>query len=158
MTDVHSPEVRSKNMRAIRNRDTKPELLVRKALHAAGFRYRLGGCGLPGRPDLVFPKYRTVVFVNGCFWHQHIGCKLAAMPKTNTEFWHKKLQANVHRDSEVMEKLSSLGWRVLVIWECQRDASPLENLISGLRRLDPVPSVNGLPRGIRQANRCRGKP
>lgn len=134
MTDVHSPEVRSKNMRAIRNRDTKPELLVRKALHAAGFRYRLGGCGLPGRPDLVFPKYRTVVFVNGCFWHAH-DCRFFKIPKTRTEFWLKKIDGNRNRDAKVSLELAEMGWRVLVVWECMLAADADNQPALAIQRL-----------------------
>ena len=117
MTDVHSPEIRSKNMRAIRSADTQPELLIRKSLHAAGLRYRLGGAGLPGRPDLVFPKYRTVIFAHGCFWHGH-DCKYFKLPMTRTDFWQTKIQTNRLRDSTAIERLAADGWNVIVVWEC----------------------------------------
>ena len=117
MTDVHSPEIRSKNMRAIRSADTQPELLIRKSLHAAGLRYRLGGAGLPGRPDLVFPRRRTVIFVHGCFWHGH-SCKYFKLPMTNTEFWLQKIQTNRNRDAAATTRLADEGWNVIIVWEC----------------------------------------
>jgi DNA mismatch endonuclease, patch repair protein len=104
-------------MAGIRGANTAPELFVRRALHALGFRYRLGGRGLPGKPDLVFPKYRAVVFIHGCFWHSH-GCSYFKWPKTNPEFWREKLQGNVARDKRVAKELKSAGWSVLTIWEC----------------------------------------
>lgn len=117
MTDVHSPAIRSKNMRAIRSADTKPELLIRKGLHAAGLRYRLGGAGLPGRPDLVLPKHKTVIFVHGCFWHGH-DCKFFKVPQTRREFWLQKIDANKTRDKSSIARLLELGWNVIVLWEC----------------------------------------
>ena len=117
MTDVHSPEVRSRNMRAIKSANTKPELFVRKALHASGLRYRLGGSGLPGRPDIVLPRYRTVIFVNGCFWHGH-DCKYFKVPQSRRDFWLEKIEANQRRDHAALIRLGELGWNVIVIWEC----------------------------------------
>ena len=117
MTDVHSPEVRSRNMRAIRSSNTDPELFVRTALHASGLRYRLGGSGLPGRPDIVLSRYRTVIFINGCFWHGH-DCKYFKLPQTRVEFWVKKIAANQLRDLVALTRLRELGWNVIVIWEC----------------------------------------
>lgn len=117
MVDVHTPEARSRNMRAIRNKDTKPELLIRKALHARGYRYRLGGSGLPGHPDIVLPKYKTVIFINGCFWHGH-GCKYFKLPATRTEFWAGKIKSNQERDQRSASQLLELGWTVLTVWEC----------------------------------------
>jgi len=117
MTDVHSPEVRSRNMRSIRSANTKPEIFVRKALHAAGLRYRLGGGGLPGRPDIVLPRYRTAIFVHGCFWHGH-DCKYFKLPHTRRDFWQNKIGANQQRDQTVSGLLLELGWSVIVIWEC----------------------------------------
>jgi DNA mismatch endonuclease (patch repair protein) len=104
-------------MAAVRGKDTKPEMLVRRGLHARGFRYRLGGAGLPGRPDLVFPRYRAVIFVNGCFWHGH-GCHLFRSPGTRREFWEAKITQNVERDSRNLKALYDLGWRTAVVWEC----------------------------------------
>jgi len=117
MADVHTPEARTRNMRAIRNKDTKPELLIRKGLHAAGFRYRLGGAGLPGRPDLVFPKYKIVIFIHGCFWHGH-NCKFFKTPATRTEFWLEKINSNKSRDQKNIQLLLARGWNVIIVWEC----------------------------------------
>ena len=117
MPDVHTPEVRSRNMSAIRGADTKPELLIRSGLHRRGFRYRLHSRGLPGRPDLVLPKYGAVLFVHGCFWHQHT-CDTFRMPGTRQAFWKAKLGANTERDRSTELRLRSDGWRVGVIWEC----------------------------------------
>jgi DNA mismatch endonuclease (patch repair protein) len=117
MTDVHNPATRSKNMRAIRNKDTGPEIRFRKALYAHGLRYRLHVKTLPGTPDLVLAKFKTVIFVNGCFWHGH-RCHLCKVPKTRTEFWLAKISDNISRDVRVYRKLTDTGWRVAVIWEC----------------------------------------
>ena len=119
MADVHSPATRSYNMSRIRGKDTKPELLVRQYLHANGLRYRLHGKDLPGRPDLVLPRYRTVVFVHGCFWHGHEGCRYFVIPKTRTEVWQQKIGRNVANDFRQHGELASLGWRVLTVWECE---------------------------------------
>lgn len=118
MADIISPERRSALMSRIRGKDTKIELEVRKGLHALGFRYRLGGAGLPGRPDIVLPKYRTVVFVHGCFWHQH-DCHLFRLPKTRTEFWKNKMDANRVRDVRVAYELEAREWHVETVWECE---------------------------------------
>ncbi len=124
--DIISPERRSALMSRIKGKDTKIELQVRRALHAQGFRYRLGGAGLPGRPDIVLPKYRTVVFVHGCFWHRH-DCHLFRMPKTRQEFWKAKIDANQARDARNDEQLRAVGWNVESIWECElRDVSNSE--------------------------------
>lgn len=109
-------------MRAIRSRNTRPELLVRKYLHAAGFRYRLHDKRLPGKPDIVLPRYRAVIFVHGCFWHGH-DCKYFILPKTRTEFWQKKIEANRARDREHIVQLNQLAWRVIVVWECEVKAA-----------------------------------
>ena len=105
-------------MSGIRGKNTRPELLIRKALHARGFRYRLH-CNLPGKPDICLPKHRAVIFVHGCFWHQHSGCKLAHLPQSRGEYWHKKLARNVRRDQANLEALYAAGWDVLVLWECE---------------------------------------
>lgn len=118
MADIIGPEQRSALMSRIRGKDTKIELEVRRGLHALGFRYRLGGAGLPGRPDIVLPKYRTVVFVHGCFWHRH-SCHLFRLPKTRSEFWETKINANVERDTRKEAELIAMGWRVETVWECQ---------------------------------------
>ena len=121
MMDTISPERRSENMRRIRGKDTKPELTVRAALFGMGYRYRLHSEKLPGKPDLVFPKRRKVIFVHGCFWHNHshIHCKIARFPKSNSGYWADKLRRNVERDAVRRAELRRLGWKVLVIWECQ---------------------------------------
>ena len=119
MTDTLTPEERSKRMSRIRSRDTKPELALRSALHRLGFRFRVNVRDLPGKPDIVLPKYRTVIFVHGCFWHRHEGCKIASTPKSNTAFWKEKFERNVARDRSAATKLAELGWKVIVAWECE---------------------------------------
>ncbi|MFD1011111.1 very short patch repair endonuclease [Shinella fusca] len=121
MADRISPAQRSANMSRIKGRDTRPELHVRHLLHALGYRYVLHMAGLPGTPDIIFSKRRKVIFVHGCFWHQHDGCRNARIPKSNTIFWEAKLSRNVERDQQNLEKLSELGWGVLIIWECEID-------------------------------------
>ena len=128
--DTLTPEERSKRMGLVRSKNTKPELLVRQLTHALGFRYRLHRKGLPGRPDMVFPGRRKVIFVHGCFWHRHEGCYLARMPKSRLEFWEPKLTKNRERDLQVNKLLAEQGWKVLVVWECElRDKAALEQRI-----------------------------
>lgn len=134
--DIITPEQRSALMSRIKGKDTKIELEVRRALHALGFRYRLGdqyrfaGSKLPGRPDIVLPKYETVVFVHGCFWHRH-DCHLFRLPKTHTDFWAEKISANVERDARKADELQLLGWNVETLWECRlRNRSPAEKVIA----------------------------
>ncbi len=116
-------------MSRIRGKDTKPEMAVRRYLHARGFRYRLHVKDLPGKPDIVLPRYRTVIFVHGCFWHQHPGCGHAVMPKSNAAFWAAKLRANTERDIRHRARLEELGWRVITIWECEaRMISALDSI------------------------------
>lgn len=117
MGDVLTPQQRQLNMSRIRGKDTKPEMVIRRGLHARGFRYRLHDRTLPGRPDLVFPKYHAAVFIHGCFWHAH-GCALSKPPATRQDFWQTKLSANEARDRRAVSALLADGWRVLVIWEC----------------------------------------
>ena len=117
MTDRHSPEIRSKNMSAIRGKNTKPELWVRKNLHAKGFRYTLNNRLLAGKPDIVLPKYRAVIFVHGCFWHAH-DCPAFRWPETRQEWWQQKLSRNRERDAETIRILALQGWRIAIIWEC----------------------------------------
>ena len=117
--DNRSKEARSKNMSNIPSKNTKPEETVRKYLFSHGFRYRKNVSKLPGKPDIVLPKYKTVIFVNGCFWHAHEGCKWFVPPKTNKEFWENKFQYNRSRDEKNYLKLQTLGWKVVVIWECE---------------------------------------
>ena len=119
MADIHTPETRSYNMSKIRAVNTKPEEVVRKYLFAKGFRYRKNVVDLPGKPDIVLPKYKTVIFVNGCFWHVHTGCKYFVWPASNRTFWENKLTRNVERDKEVTTELQGQGWHVFVVWECQ---------------------------------------
>lgn len=118
MTDRLSPEARSAAMRAVKGRDTKPEMLVRRMLHALGYRYRVQVRGLPGRPDLAFTRRRRAVFVHGCFWHGHDCPRGARAPKTNAEFWRAKIARNRERDAEVAAALTAIGWRRIVVWEC----------------------------------------
>lgn len=119
MTDIVDPKRRSEMMAGIRSRNTAPELAVRSIAHRMGLRFRLHRKDLPGRPDLVFPKHRLAVFVHGCFWHRHEGCRHASMPKSRTAAWAGKFAANVERDARQQTALRSLGWRVLVVWECE---------------------------------------
>ena len=119
MADVHSPETRSFNMSQIKGKNTKPEELVRRYLFSHGFRYRKNVSTLPGKPDIVLPKYKTCIFVNGCFWHKHEGCRYFVWPKNNAEFWKKKITGNVDRDLRQQNELRLLGWNVVVIWECE---------------------------------------
>ncbi|ADZ72761.1 very short patch repair endonuclease [Polymorphum gilvum] len=119
MVDFLSPSERSERMSRIRSSNTAPEVALRRAMHALGFRFRLHSKGLPGKPDIVLPRYKTVIFVHGCFWHRHRGCKVATTPKTNTEFWVEKFDRNVARDARTREQLERLGWRVIVVWECE---------------------------------------
>ena len=119
MLDVVDKATRSRMMSGIQGKNTAPEFIVRKYLHGRGLRFRLHAKELPGKPDLVFPKYKAIIFVHGCFWHQHPGCRYASKPKTRSEFWHNKLSANVKRDRHQIEALAELGWRVFVIWECE---------------------------------------
>lgn len=123
-------------MRAIRGKDTKPEVIVRKFLHAAGFRFRLHEKDLPGKPDIILPRYKTVIFVHGCFWHQHPGCKFASVPESNSDFWKKKLTANVERDQTNISRLKNAGWHCVVIWECMtKDSRALESITEELHNL-----------------------
>lgn len=119
MTDVHDKKTRSYNMSRIRSKDTQPEILVRKFLFAKGFRYKLHDKTLPGKPDLVFPKYTAVVFIHGCFWHGHEGCKYFVLPKTRTKWWTEKINRTKQLDDENIIKLKKLGWKVITIFECK---------------------------------------
>ena len=132
MSDVHSKDVRSFNMSRIRGKDTKPEEIVRKYLFSEGFRYRKNDPGLPGKPDIVLPKYRTVIFVNGCFWHHH-DCRYFVWPKNNAEFWREKINRNVERDKEIQKKLEDLGWSIIIVWECELKKDCIEKNLSRLK-------------------------
>ncbi|MBP1848267.1 DNA mismatch endonuclease (patch repair protein) [Rhizobium petrolearium] len=134
MTDTLSPSARSERMSRVRGRDTKPELRVRRLLHSLGYRFRLHRRDLPGSPDIVLPRHHTVIFVHGCFWHRHDdpNCRLARMPKSRLDFWGPKLASNQVRDERVRQSLTALGWRVLVIWECEvKDEEKLKDEIVG---------------------------
>jgi len=145
--DIWSKNKRSECMSKIRSKDTKPELTLRKALFARGFRYRVNDKHLPGKPDIVLPKYKTVIFMHGCFWHRHEGCKYAYTPKTNTEFWVAKITTNKERDKINIQKLDALGWNVLTVWECEirhkyrHDITPLVDRIAAelLDYVSPYP-------------------
>lgn len=128
-SDRYDPEKRSLIMSRIRTKDTTPELAVRRLLHALGYRFRLHRRDLPGTPDIVFPSRRKVIFVHGCFWHAHLGCRKSKMPATNSEFWSEKISRNVERDLQAIERLKELGWQSLVVWGCE---TKLESLRSRL--------------------------
>lgn len=119
-------------MAAVHSKDTKPEIIVRKYLWGHGFRYRLNHPRLPGKPDIVLTKYRTCVFVNGCFWHGHEGCRFFVMPKSNRDFWERKIARNRERDSEVQQKLSDMGWHSITLWECQLKPAKREKSLESL--------------------------
>lgn len=143
MADIVSSAVRSRMMSRIRARDTKPEILVRKALHAQGYRFRLHRKDLPGKPDIVLPRFRAAILVHGCFWHMHEGCTLARIPSTRTEFWSAKLYANAMRDQTAYSRLLALGWRVLTIWECYLKSTSPEILQADLVRWISGRKVSG---------------
>ncbi len=119
MADVHSKETRSYNMSRIRGEDTKPEMFVRTYLFSRGLRFRKNDARFSGKPDLVLPKYRTVIFINGCFWHRHVGCRYFVLPSSNSAFWDKKLESNRLRDERNISQLRANGWNVIVVWECE---------------------------------------
>ncbi|WP_295794748.1 DNA mismatch endonuclease Vsr [Mucilaginibacter sp.] len=139
MADVHSKETRSYNMSRIRSKDTKPEMLVRRFLHKNGFRYRLHVKTLPGKPDIVLPKYKTVIFIHGCFWHGHEGCRYYVVPKTRTEWWLNKIGGNIANDNKAKAVLQDAGWNIITIWECELKKSSLEetlkNLLNSLHKI-----------------------
>lgn len=130
MVDTVSREKRSEVMALVKQKDTKPELRVRRYLHANGLRYSLHRKDLPGKPDIVLSKYKVVVFVHGCFWHGHKSCKLGRIPKSNVEFWNNKIEGNARRDLENKAKLMTLGWKVIVIWECEAKPEGLHRLVT----------------------------
>lgn len=129
MADFLTPEERSRRMSRIHSVSTKPELMLRNSLWHHGFRYKLNDKRLPGKPDIVLPKYRTVVFIHGCFWHGHNGCKVSHIPKTNTGFWVAKVARNQARDQEVWRKLEAKGWSVIIVWECQLKKANLDETV-----------------------------
>ncbi|MBQ2665084.1 MAG: DNA mismatch endonuclease Vsr [Clostridia bacterium] len=136
--DNHTKEVRSYNMSQIRSTNTKPEETVRKYLFSKGFRYRKNDKHLPGKPDIVLKKYKTLIFVNGCFWHCHEGCPKYVFPKSNQEYWREKLDRNKKRDAENISKLENMGWNVITVWECELKKDKLgytlETLADAVRR------------------------
>lgn len=134
MADVHNPATRSYNMSQIKGKDTRPEMIVRKYLHARGLRYSLHNRKLPGKPDLVFRKYKTVIFVNGCFWHGHKGCKYFVLPKTRTEWWSDKIEQTKKRDQIAVDELSNLGWNIIVVWECELKSDTKEMTLDTIFR------------------------
>ena len=146
MTDTLSQERRSWNMSRVRSKDTKPEILVRSLLHRNGFRFRLHKKGLPGKPDIVLARHRTVIFVHGCFWHRHKGCPDSTTPKTKTAFWENKFKENTERDKRTTSALRDLGWNVIVVWECevQRPKNLLERLKIDIRKT----SNKAMPTGL----------
>lgn len=141
MPDTVDREKRSEIMSRVGSRDTKPELVVRRIAHGLGFRFRLHRKNLPGRPDIVFPRYRSVIFVHGCFWHRHPSCKYASSPKTRVEYWEDKFRSNVARDARNETLLRDLGWRVMVIWECEtKDREAVAERISSYLDQASVPA------------------
>lgn len=136
MADKLSTEHRSWNMSQIRSKDTKPEIIVRSLLHRMGYRFRLQRKDLPGRPDIVLPKFKTVIFVHGCFWHQHPGCIEASRPKSNSAYWLPKLKANVERDTKNKQLLQAQGWRVYRLWECEIEKDPSRVVSQIVREFD----------------------
>ena len=130
--DVHDKKTRSYNMSRIKGKNTKPEEIVRKYLFSKGFRYRKNEKKLPGTPDIVLPKYKTVIFVNGCFWHGHKDCRYFVVPKTNTDFWLDKINTNIERDKRKQEVLKELGWNVVVVWECELKPKVVEKTLDNL--------------------------
>ncbi|MDT7848748.1 very short patch repair endonuclease [Methylophilus sp. VKM B-3414] len=148
MIDIVDTQTRSRMMSGIRSRNTKPEIIVRKFLHANGFRYRLHDKKLPGRPDIVLLKYNLAIFVHGCFWHRHTGCRLVSQPNQNQQKWEEKFKQNIDRDKKHIATLSSAGWRILIIWECGlRKANPgllwLPEFVKGHQKLTEWPCING---------------
>ena len=137
MADVHTRAQRSYNMSCIKGKNTKPEMLVRKFLHAHGFRYRLHDKKLLGKPDIVLPKYKTVIVVHGCFWHGHANCKYFVVPKTRTQWWTDKITGNKANDKKAIKALKKDGWKVIEIWECRLKAAKLKNSLAGI--LNKIP-------------------
>ena len=132
MTDVHDKQTRSYNMSQIKGKNTKPEILVRKFLFSKGFRYRLHVKDLPGKPDILLPKYKTVIFINGCFWHGHENCKYFVIPKTRTDWWLNKIYGNKQKDGENFIQLSKIGWKIVTIFECELKRDKLNNTLNRL--------------------------
>ena len=153
MPDTMTREQRHYCMSRIRGKDTRPEMVVRRYLHAHGFRYSLHSRRLPGCPDIVLRKYHTVIFINGCFWHGHPGCAKFSMPRSNVEFWQEKIRRNKERDAQEVGALEALGWNVIVVWECElsrraRDLT-LRNLVDAVRRNIEPESIHPIPLSVR---------
>lgn len=132
MADVHNKAQRSYNMSRIKGKDTKPEMLVRKFLFANGYRYRLHDKKLPGKPDIVLPKYKTVIFIHGCFWHGHSGCKYYKVPQTNTEWWLNKINGNKVNDEKAVKALKKDGWKIITLWECDLKPAKVDQILHSL--------------------------
>jgi DNA mismatch endonuclease, patch repair protein len=132
MADSHSKEIRSYNMSQIKSKNTKPEITVRKFLFAQGFRFRIHVNNLPGKPDIVLPRYKAIIFVHGCFWHGHEGCKYFVTPKTRTEWWVNKINTNINNHTKSVEKLLKAKWRVIVVWECELKSDKVAKTLKGL--------------------------
>src|ERR1700749_2028617 len=132
MADVHDKKTRSYNMSRIKSKNTKPEMLVRKFLFSKGYRYKLHDKNLPGKPDIVLPKYRTVIFVHGCFWHGHKGCKYFVVPKTRTEWWLNKINCNIGNDTKAVKALRKEGWQIINLWECDLKANKVKKTLPKL--------------------------
>lgn len=137
MADVHDKKTRSYNMSRIRSKNTKPEILVRKFLHSQGFRFRVHYKKLPGKPDIVLPKYKTVIFINGCFWHGHDNCRYFVAPKTNTDWWLNKIFLNRANDNKSVKALKKEGWKIIILWECQlKPDKAVKTLLSFVKKLN----------------------
>lgn len=132
MSDVHDKATRSYNMSRIRSGNTRPEMLVRRFLHSQGFRYKLHDKSLPGKPDIVLPKYKTVIFVNGCFWHGHEGCRYFKLPKTRAEWWKEKIHGNKTNDSEKAKLLKQLDYKIMIVWECELKPGEIDDTLKKL--------------------------
>jgi len=135
--DVFDTEKRSQVMASVGSKNTRPELAVRKSLHRAGLRFRLHRKDLPGRPDIVLPSRRLAVFVNGCFWHGHVACPKAKLPKTRTQFWRHKIEQNMARDAKALTQLKEMGWQAIVVWQCDIGPEYLSDLIDSIKRQVP---------------------
>ena len=135
MADIHSPQIRSYNMSRIKGKNTKPEMIVRKYLFSKGYRFRLHDKKLPGSPDIVLPKYKTIIFINGCFWHGHNGCRYFVIPKTRTQWWTDKINKNISNDKMNINKLTDDGWKVISIWECELKSSAAEATLLSLTEI-----------------------
>jgi DNA mismatch endonuclease, patch repair protein len=132
MADVHTQQQRRFNMQQIKGKDTKPEMLVRKFLHAQGYRYKLHDKTLPGTPDLVLPKYKTVIFIHGCFWHGHSNCKYFSIPKTRTQWWTDKIHKNTANDEKAVKLLKKNGWKIITVWECRLKPAKFEKTLNSI--------------------------